>query len=74
MTLFTYIYQLIAFMLWVGVVTAVIAVGLAVFLCAVAGAIVMGLAMPSRTVKGQLRSLLLNTEAGIAEVRALRPS
>jgi hypothetical protein len=44
------------------VCTVIIAVGL-VF---VIGTALMGLAMPSRTVGGRLRSLLANTEAGIA--------
>jgi hypothetical protein len=40
----------------------------------VVGAVVMGLAMPSRTVRGQLASVVLNTREAIAQVNALRPS
>lgn len=72
--LFVYIYQLIAFMLFVGIVTAVIAIGLAVMLCAVAGAVAMGALMPSRTVKGQLRTLDRTITEGIAIIKGLRPT
>jgi hypothetical protein len=68
------LWRLWVFMLWFGTMFAILTVVIAVTLCAVLCAVAMGLLMPSRTVGGQLRSLLLNTEAGIAQVRALRPS
>jgi hypothetical protein len=69
---FVYLYRLIVFMVMVGVLTAILAMGIAVALVFVIGAVAMGLVMPSRTVRGQLRSLYANTAAGIAHVGALR--
>jgi hypothetical protein len=70
---FVYVYRMIVFMLVVGIIIAVVAIGIAVALVAVIGAVVMGLVMPSRTVRGQLRTLDLTISEGIAVVRALRP-
>jgi len=66
------LYRLLAFMIWFGVMFALCTIAIAVVLVFVVGAVLVGLAMPSRTVGGQLRSLHANTEAGIARVRALR--
>jgi hypothetical protein len=71
---FVYVYRLIVFMVTVGIIIAVLAIGIAAALVFVIGAVAMGLAMPSRTVGGQLRSLLLNTREGIAHVQALKPT
>lgn len=60
------------FLLWFGVMFAVCTVVIAAALALVIGAVLAGLLMPSRTVRGQLRSLDLNTRAAIAHVQALR--
>jgi hypothetical protein len=70
---FVYLYQLIAFMVFVAIVTTVIAIGLSVFLCAVAGAVLMGLLMPSRTVKGQLQTLDRTITEGFSIIKGLDP-
>ena len=66
------VYRLIAFMVWFGIMFALITAAIAVALVFAIGTVVMGLVMPSRTVGGQLRSLYANTEAGIAHVKSLR--
>jgi len=66
------LWRVLAFCLWFGAMFAICTVLIVVAVLAVIGAAVLGLAMPSRTVGGQLRSLYANTETGIAHVRALR--
>jgi hypothetical protein len=66
------VYRTLAFCLWFGAMFAICTVLIAVALVFVIGAVAMGLAMPSRTVGGQLRALQLNTSEGVAHVRALR--
>jgi hypothetical protein len=70
---FVYLYQLIAFMVFVAIVTTVIAIGLAVFLVLVIGAVLMGLLMPSRTVKGQLQTLDRTITEGFSIIKGLDP-
>jgi hypothetical protein len=71
---FVYVYRLIAFMLFVGIVIAVLAIGIAVALVFVIGAVIYGLASPTRTPASCLRALVLNTREGIAHIQALRPT
>lgn len=66
------IWRMWVFLLWFGVMFAVCTVVIAVALVFGVGAVLAGLLMPSRTVRGQLRSLDLNTRAAIAQVQALR--
>ena len=65
------IYRLIAFLMWFGVMFALCTILIAVALLVVTGAVVMGLAMPSRTVAGQLRSVQLHAREGIALIQGL---
>ena len=67
-------WRMIAFTVWFGVAFALCTVVIVAALVAIIGAIVYGLISPTRTPKTALRSLLANTEAGIAHVKALRPS
>lgn len=69
-----FFYLLICALFAFGIAFALCSVIVAVALVLVVGAVVMGLAMPSRTVRGQLRSVVLNTREAIAQVNALRPS
>jgi hypothetical protein len=73
-TAFFALYRLIGLMLWFGVMFAICTVIIAVVLTLVIGAVVMGLTMPSRTVRGQLAALVLNARQLVIEVDALRPS
>jgi hypothetical protein len=66
------LWRLWVFMLWFGVMMSVGTVIIGVALLFAIGAVIYGLASPTRTVGGQLRSLYVNTEAGIAHVRAMR--
>ncbi|HWF49080.1 MAG TPA: hypothetical protein VG294_00430 [Solirubrobacteraceae bacterium] len=65
------VWRIWAFMLWYGCMFAVCTVVIAVALVLVVGAVVMGVLMPSRTVRGQLRSLAQNTRQLVAEIDAL---
>jgi len=65
--IFYIFWRMIVFTVWFGVAFALCTVIIAVALVAV----LVGLVMPSRTVRGQQRSLLANTEAAIGHIRAL---
>lgn len=71
--IFYIFWRMIVFTVWFGVAFALCTVIIAVAVLAIIGAVVYGLVMPSRTVKGQLRTLDLTISEGIAHVRALRP-
>jgi hypothetical protein len=62
------IYRGLAMMIWFGVMFAVCTA-----IITVLGAVVFGLASPSRTPRSALQALAANTRAGIAHVGALRP-
>jgi Na+-translocating ferredoxin:NAD+ oxidoreductase RnfD subunit len=68
------LYRLIAFMVWFGVMFALCTIVVAVALALIVGAVLMGLTMPSRTVRGQLRSVVVNCGDLATEIDALRPS
>ncbi len=72
--MFYVFWRFIVFTVWFGVMFAICTVIIVVALVAVVGAGVYGLVSPTRTPKTALRSLVANTEAGIAHVKALRPS
>ena len=65
------IYRLVVFLLWFGVMFALCTILTAVALFVVTGAVVMGLATPSRTVAGQVRSVQLHAREGVALIQGL---
>ena len=65
------IWGLLKTAIWFGVMFAVLTVIVAGSLVLIVGAVAVGCALPSRTVRGQLRSLIANVEASVAHVRAL---
>jgi hypothetical protein len=72
-TSFAYdIWSIIAMMMWFGIMFAVCTILIAALLVLIIGAVLMGLIMPSRTVRGQLRSLDANVCAAIEQVRSLK--
>ncbi len=72
--MFYVFWRFIVFTVWFGVMFAICTVAIAVALVAIIGAVVYGLASPTRTPASCLRSLAAHTEAAIAQVRALRPT
>jgi hypothetical protein len=66
------IWRVWAFAMWFGVMFAICTVIIGAALIAVLLAVLYGLVSPTRTPASCLRSLAVNTEAGIAHVRALR--
>ena len=67
------VYRAFMFLIWFSVMLALLTVLIGAALAAVLLAVLMGLLMPSRTVGGQLRSLALHTQQGIALIQAHRP-
>jgi hypothetical protein len=65
------IWRIWAFMLWLGALIAVVAVLAAIALVLIVGAVVMGLTMPSRTVRGQLRSVDANVCELVSRIKSL---
>jgi hypothetical protein len=68
------LWRLWVFMLWLGALIAVLTIVIALGVVLVVGAVVMGLTMPSRTIRGQLASVVLNFGELVDRIRALRPS
>jgi hypothetical protein len=67
------VWRILAFMLWFGVAFVLCTVVIALVLVLITGAVLMGLFMPSRTVRGQLASVVLNCGEAVAHVKALDP-
>jgi hypothetical protein len=70
--MFIALYRTLAGLLWFASMFAIITVVLAVALVAVLLAVVVGIVSPTRSPKSTLRALVANTDAGIAQVRALK--
>jgi hypothetical protein len=65
------IYRVLAAMIWFGIMFAVCTVIIAAALVTVIGAVVVGLASPTRTPASSLRVLVANASAAVVHVRAL---